>query len=218
MQAESAPGTPSLPEPPHSYFEAEPILGKELGVVFRLYRAQPAETRRVHHPFPFDRLRLSGLLAGIWLTTRLAPRLSRRLPRLAAAMFGVRAAPGGPVVGFGTIRFRRDPSGRLVARTGIFVEAAHRRHGLGRRLKEELSRRALTMGAQRMEALLLPSNTASVELNRRLGFRLRPTRIRDRHPPHEQFLIAELDLPPLEPSASGLRSSRAESSTGAAAD
>jgi GNAT superfamily N-acetyltransferase len=161
--------------------------------VHAAYRAQPDETRRLYHPFPFGSVRLSLFLRALWATGHAGPRRIRWLPRTAAVLLVARSVPSGELAGFGTLRFRKDRDGHLIARTGLFVVPGHRRSGIGRALKIAMMERGRALGATGVEAFLLATNTASAELNRSLGFRLRPWAPGD---PTEAkgLMIAEMEL------------------------
>ncbi len=165
----------------------------DLGEIHRSYRAQPLGSRALYHPFPFGSARLAILLGGLWCTGHAGPRWVRIAPRSAAVLLLARDRADGSLAGYGTVRFRRDSHGRIVARTGLFVVPQRRRTGVGRALKEALLARARALGAVRAEAFLLAMNTASAELNRQLGFTLRPA---GRDDPRESqgHLIAEGDI------------------------
>ena len=166
---------------------------QDLREVHRSYRAQPASSRELYHPFPFGSARLSAFLLALWGTSHAGRTWAHVAPRSAAVLFVARDRDDGSLAGYGTVRLRRNPAGRLVARTGLFVLPDRRRAGVGRGLKEALLAHARSLGAERAEAFLLPTNTASAELNRQLGFHLRPATSDD--PPEAQgHLIAEGDL------------------------
>ena len=81
-----------------------------------------------------------------------------------------------------------------MARTGLYVIPAARRHGVGWATNDWMLARARALGARRAEALLVPRNTASRGLYEAMGYRVRPSAIRDRRPPNEEFLLARRDL------------------------
>ena len=122
----------------------------------------------------------------------------RLFPRSTAVLFVARGTPDGALAGFGTVRFRRDEHRRLVGRTGLYVLPDRRRSGVGRSIKQALLDHARALGATRAEAYLLEANLASAELNRQMGFRLRPAGPDD---PAESggHMIAEADLGPAAP-------------------
>ena len=175
----------------------------DLPEVHVAYRAQPEETRRLYHPFPFGSARLSLFLRALWATSHAGPRRVRWLPRTAAILLVARSVPSGEMAGFGTLRFRKDREGHLIVRTGLFVLPGRRRSGVGRALKIAMMERGRALGATRVEAFLLAANTASAELNRSLGFRLRPWAPGD---PAEAkgLMLAETDLAaPMDPHRPG---------------
>lgn len=175
---------------------AGPARWHDLRPIARLYQAQDPASRRLYHPFPFDRPRLGVLLAAIVVLQRARRRTVHRFPSLAPMLWVAGTSPAAPLLGFGTATFHRAPDGVLVVRTGLFVAPYARRRGVGRLLKETLLREAAGLGARRAEALIVAANEPSSELNRRLGFRFRATEFRDRRAPGAEVRLAERDLDP----------------------
>ncbi|MCI4360928.1 MAG: GNAT family N-acetyltransferase [Thermoplasmata archaeon] len=170
-------------------------IWRDLRPVRESYQAQTPDSRELYHPFPFSTVRLSLLLAGMWGIGHASRRWVRIFPRTTAVLFVARGASDGGLAGFGTVRFRRDEAGRLVGRTGLYVLPGRRRAGVGRSIKQALLDHARALGATRAEAFLLEVNRASAELNRQMGFQLRPAGAAD---PSEAggHVIAETDLEP----------------------
>ena len=191
-------GSPPSTAPPFAWSVLRARAGDVRDIV-RAYLAQSPESRALYHPFPFGRARLVPLLYGLVALRPLAGILARRAPRAAAMLFVGRVAGVGTLAGFGTVRFHRTPDGALVAETGYYVLPEFRRKGLGRAIKSLLVEESRRLGARRAEALISPNNIASVRLNESLGFRIHPSEIRDRHPPHDRFLLAEYDLTATSP-------------------
>lgn len=158
------------------------------------YLAQPDEARRLYHPLPFNLVRLTLTLDLLVLFQRLSLGWARRLPRAAVMLYAARDGRDGRLAGFGTLRFRRCSDGVLAAETGYFILPEFRRRGIGRRLKWAMIELGRRKGARRAQALILPNNVPSLRLNAGLGFHVRPSSIRDRHPPYEEFLMSELEL------------------------
>lgn len=177
-----------------------PARLRDVRAIAHHYRAQPPGSRAFYHPFPFDRPRLAALLVAMVVVQRFNRRLLRGLPGAAVLLWVAVELPSGRLIGFATGRFRRETrAGVLVVRTGLLVEPAHRREGTGRSLKVELLREAGRLGARRAEALIRPENRASLEMNRALGFRFRPTRFHDRRSSASEFWLAEVDLDEVGP-------------------
>ena len=166
----------------------------EIGTIYRLYRAQGPDSRLLYHPFPFNALRLGSLLVGIRIVQSVAASWVRRAPGLIAVLVVARPRSGGPMMGFGTVTFRRAADRAIVARTGLYVTVPFRRHGLGKGLKQYMLALARSYGVRRAEALIHATNTASIELYRSVGYRIGSSTIRDRRPPYATFLLAETDL------------------------
>lgn len=77
----------------------------------------------------------------------------------------------GQTVGFTSYgQFRPYPGYRHTAELSIFVDAAYRRQGVGRRLIEALVEHARQAGMHSIVAGIEASNEPSLELHRRLGF------------------------------------------------
>jgi len=176
-------------------YEVRSARWRDLGEVFRTYRAQTEANRLFYHPFPFDRVRLALLLAGFVVTRPLVRRTVQWAPRESALLVVARDRSDGALAGFGSVNFRWADGQGLVARTGLYVSEAHRRRGIGGRLEQEMVRMARSLGARRAEALIREANVGSVGMYRSLGYRIGPSDIRDRKPPREMFLLAEKELP-----------------------
>ena len=163
--------------------------------VYRFYRGRDADERLLYHPFPEGGLRLMALLTLLSVGRGLLPHFRHVSPRASASVYVVRTSPSGEFVGQGALNYRRiGADGELVARTGIYVMPAARRHGVGRILNEQMVAQARSFGVRRAEALIVPRNAASRATFESMGYRLTPSGIHDLRPPFEEFLLAERDI------------------------
>jgi phosphinothricin acetyltransferase len=99
------------------------------------------------------------------LMRRRAEYLSRRLPYLVAEMDGriVGYAYAGP--------WRTRTAYRWTVENSIYVDPAHARHGIGRRLMEELIAQCTALGFRQMIAVIGDSaNAPSIRLHEAMGF------------------------------------------------
>ena len=155
-----------------------PLRIGEISSVMRLYRGQPAPSRALFHPLPFDRLRLGGFLLYVVATRRLAHRLLPHPRVRVAIVLTVHADGSDAPVGFGLVGFdRRGPNPR--ATFGYLVDERYRGRGLGTRLHEEMIDAALGLGVHRGGGTVLATNLPNLRLLERLGFTITPTEIRD---------------------------------------
>lgn len=132
-------------------------------------RAQPADLERIAAILN-DAI---ANTAAVWFD---APRT---LPEV-AAWLDERSKQGQPflvarqgkdVVGFTTYgQFRPWPGYRHSVELSIFVDAAHRRRGIGRNLIEALVLAAKTAGMHAIVAGVEATNEASLQLHQQLGF------------------------------------------------
>ena len=60
----------------------------------------------------------------------------------------------------------------IAGETSMFVRLDHLRRGFGRRIKEAVIARAVELGYHHLVARVVEGNTASIELNKRLGFEI----------------------------------------------
>ncbi|AWB91012.1 GNAT family N-acetyltransferase [Aeromicrobium chenweiae] len=80
---------------------------------------------------------------------------------------------GGVVAGYASYGPWRPKSGyRLTVENSVYVLAAHHGHGLASTLLDELIVRARSAGLHRMMAMIESSNTISIGLHERRGFRV----------------------------------------------
>lgn len=177
---------------------AAPAFGparlREVLQIARMYRAQPADSRRFYHPLPFDPPRLLPLLAGMILLQLWVRFWSRVAPSLCVLVWVARGGAKEGVIGMATGRFYRDADHRLVARTGLFIDPRHRRAHLGRDLGARLLEECRRLHADRAEALILPDNAPSRRAHASLGYAVRPTVFHDRHLDETDYLLGTLDL------------------------
>jgi GNAT superfamily N-acetyltransferase len=175
-------------------WEIHSLRASEIQEVYRTYRSLPPGESALYHPFPTGSVRLWLLLVLLCLGRGILPRLARRAPREAVTLAVSRSREGGELVALGTLNFAlRASDGSLAARTGVYVVPAFRRHGAGRTVNEWMLAQARQRGARRAEALILPANTGSRALFESMGYRLRPSGVRDDYPPGDEFLMAERD-------------------------
>lgn len=99
------------------------------------------------------------------LMRRRADYLSRRLPYLVAEVNGriVGYAYAGP--------YRARTAYRYTVENSIYVDPAHARHGVGRKLMAELIAQCTALGFRQMVAVIGDSaNAASIRLHEAMGF------------------------------------------------
>ncbi|MFB9268994.1 GNAT family N-acetyltransferase [Bradyrhizobium erythrophlei] len=81
------------------------------------------------------------------------------------------AAEGTSVLGYGTFGdFRAWPGYRYTVEHSVYIQAAHRGHGLGRIIVDELVAAATALGKHALIAGIDGSNEASLRLHARAGF------------------------------------------------
>jgi ribosomal-protein-alanine N-acetyltransferase len=105
------------------------------------------------------------------------------------------ALRGGRVVGYGGMWLILDEAHV----TNIAVHPQERRQGLGRRLLQELERRAQAHGCQRMTLEVRPSNVVAQHLYRSMGFVVRGLRPGYYTDTHEDAIIMWKEIPRPEP-------------------
>lgn len=171
-----------------------PARLREITAIARMYRSQAADSRRFYHPLPFDPFRLVALLTAMIVLQIWVRFWSRTAPSLGILLWVARDAPSPRVVGMATGRFYRDARGRLVARTGLFIDPNHRRAHRGRDLGAALLAECRRLRADRAEALILPDNDASRRTHESLGYTIRPTVFHDRHLSETDYLLGSIDL------------------------
>ena len=159
-----------------------------------LYRGQSPESRKLHHPYPFDRPRLTLLFIGMLVSQRLVHRGVRYWPNASFVVLVAEGRPGGPLLGLATIHFVRHPPEPTWARFGYLVADEFRGQRIGSRLAIELYRTALDLGVERGGGTILAPNTVSTHLVERFGFDMRPTPEVDTQAPGVTNLAAVEDL------------------------
>lgn len=166
----------------------------DLGSLVHLYRSQSEASRRFHHPYPFDRLRLSLLFLGILLAQPFARYTLRVLPNSTFLLY-VACPPGTRIVaGYGSIRFVATPERPTWARYGYLVSEDARAQGIGGQLALVLYRATLALGVRYGGGTIQSDNLASRKVVERLGFRLTPTQEVDRRARGEPNLVGIEDV------------------------
>jgi L-amino acid N-acyltransferase YncA len=100
-----------------------------------------------------------------------AAEFARRIERVTSTHPWLVAEIDGKVVGYayGTVH-RQRRAYRWTAEVTVYVDSGHHRHGIGRRLYEELFTQLREQGFQTLCAGVTLPNDASVGLHRSLGF------------------------------------------------
>jgi phosphinothricin acetyltransferase len=112
---------------------------------------------------------------AIWDETEvdLPDRVAWLEQRLAAGFPVLVAEVDGVVAGYASYGPWRPKSGyRLTVENSLYVLASHHGRGLGSALIDELLVRARTTSLHRMVAMIEASNTVSIDLHARRGFRV----------------------------------------------
>lgn len=156
---------------PRRRFAVREARASDVGPLVALYRSQPPEQRRLHHPYPFDRPRATLVFAGMVLGRRLRRWLIRRAPGWGFLVLVAVGGDTGELLGYGTARFLRDREGPY-ARFGFLVHPRERGAGIGTALALALYRTSLSLGVERGGGLIAPENAVSRHLIEGLGFHL----------------------------------------------
>jgi ABC-type amino acid transport substrate-binding protein/RimJ/RimL family protein N-acetyltransferase len=161
------------PRRPSVYVEIRPARLSDIPVLIDLYMSQPEESRRLYHPFPFDRLRLRAIFTYMVGTRPVLPYLIHR-PGVHAAVLLVACLPDSSTpVGYGNTAFIHPEGPEPRAFFGYLVSAEYRSRGIGAQLHDALVDAALALGVQRGGGIIMTDNAANVRLVEKLG--LRPT-------------------------------------------
>lgn len=152
-------------------FEVREARAGDVGPLVALYRSQPVEQRRLHHPYPFDRPRATLVFAGMVLGRRLRRWLIRHAPGWGFLVLVAVGTDTGALLGYGTARFLRDRQGPY-ARFGFLVGPRDRGAGIGTALALALYRASVSLGVERGGGLIAPENAVSRHVIEGLGFQL----------------------------------------------
>jgi len=164
----------------------------DLGTVSRIYRGQSDASRKLYHPFPFDRFRLGFILLYMVATRPFVRALLRIAPRRALVLL-VATLETGTIIGYGNISFvPRD--GRLKALFGYLVSEEYRGLGVGTHLHQEMIEAALALGVTRGGGMVIRENAANLRVLEKLGFTLRESTLIDRAAPEATNIETDGDL------------------------
>ena len=165
----------------------------DIGALVRMYRGQGADTARLYHPFPFDRLRLGVIFLYMVATRPLVGWLLRHVPRRAVLLLVAEIGPDRTIAGFGNTGFRRTPT-EPRAIFGYMVDARFRGLGIGTRLHEEMIEEALRLGVRRGGGMVVVDNAANLRILKRMGFSMRASEVVDRAAPGVRNIETDGDL------------------------
>jgi RimJ/RimL family protein N-acetyltransferase len=159
----------------------------------RMYRGQPAASRALFHPLPFDRPPLLTFLVYVVVARRWLGWLLRHPPLRASVVLTARVDHDPALIGFGLVGFDRSgPEPRAIF--GYLVDEKARGLGIGTRLHEVMIDEAVRLRVKRGGGTVLVSNAANIHLLRKLGFVLTPTEITDSGAIGEANLASDGDL------------------------
>ena len=187
-----APGDRARPNRPP--ISVRPARLGDLATLVRLYRSQPEESRKLYHPFPFGRFRLTAIFGYMIVTRRFLRRMIRR-PGVRAALLlvacvGGRRAP----IGYGNVGFEHHVGHEPRAIFGYLVDPQYRGQGVGTRLHEVMIDEAIALGVTRGGGMVVTSNTANLRVLQKLGFEPKASDVVDRTVPGESNLVTDADL------------------------
>lgn len=165
----------------------------DIGGLVRLYRGQPESSRRLYHPFPFDRPRLTFLFLFMVLSRPFLRVFLRLAPRWALVLLIATVGDDPRVVGYGNTAFVRRPLG-LKAIFGYLVDESTRGLGVGTRLHEEMIEAALALGVRRGGGMVVAENAANLRVLEKLGFTIRASDLVDAGAPGARNFETDGDL------------------------
>lgn len=160
----------------------------------RLYLDLSPAARHAFHPFPFNRVALWLLYPGLLAYQRVADRWMRRFAPLIAVLVVAEVEGIDGIAGYGTIRGTVIPDGRRCVRYGSVVREGVRGVGVGYALLIGLGEEALALGVGTAVGSVFESDTRTVQLVRRFGFKTYESDWIDPGAPHEKNYRLEADL------------------------
>lgn len=167
---------------------------RDIPEIMRIYRGQSDESKRFHHPYPFDRPRLAVLLLYIVVVQRIVRALIPRTPNLAFVLLVAFLPPSTQLVGYASIRFVRRGAEPVWGRFGFLVSEPFRGRGVASALAVVLYESCLELGVPRGGGTIQAENIASQRVVERYGFHLVPAQEVDRFAPGRPNLEGVEDL------------------------
>lgn len=168
---------------------------RDVPTLVGLYRGQDEASRKLYHPFPFDRFRLTAIFTYQALTQRYL-RWMMRHPRIRAAGLLVAMTPGvRRPVGYGHVQILHPAGQEPRAFFGYLVAPAYRGQRIGVALHDEMVETALRLGIRRGGGIILHENQQNVRLLAKLGVEMKDSEIVDRrsNPGGANFAV-DMDL------------------------
>ncbi len=184
---------PGPPETPRPRVLVRPARLGDIGELVRMYRRQPEESKRLYHPFPYDRPRLTLIFLVMVLTRPFLRRLLRLAPRRTLVLLVACVGDDPRPVGYGNVAFVRRPFG-LKAIFGYLVEGEYRGLGVGTRLHVEMIEAALALGIRRGGGMVVSENAANLRVLEKLGFSMQASTLVDRGAPGSLNIETDGDL------------------------
>lgn len=167
---------------------------RDVPTLVGLYRGQDEASRRLYHPFPFDRFRLTAIFAYQALTQPFLKRMMRH-PRIRAAGLLVAHTPGvRRPIAYGHVQILHPAPGEVRAFFGYLVAPAYRGQRIGVALHDEMVETALRLGIRRGGGILLTDNRQNVRLLAKLGVELKSSSVVDRNTPDTANFTVDMDL------------------------
>jgi RimJ/RimL family protein N-acetyltransferase len=176
MTASAAPANP----PAKAVVRTRPGRFRDIGALSRIYRSQSEDSRRLYHPFPFDRPRLAIVFAYMVGSRMLLRTLLRRWPRRALVLLVACQGDDPAPIGYGNVAFLARPGKPLKAIFGYIVAEKFRGLGVGTRLHEDMIDAAIALGVTRGGGMVVSDNVSNLRVLEKLGFEIRESDVVDR--------------------------------------
>jgi L-amino acid N-acyltransferase YncA len=145
----------------------------DINELTNLYIELTFDSRKLFHPFPFEKRKLQIIFLIMVLSGSLSTLIRRSVPRLGFLLLVAEDDTCHRLIGFTYLSTQyKDENGHLVANRGIVTREGIRSKGVGTALDSELIRRAKQLGIDRFSVTALKDNSGSIALHKKMGYKI----------------------------------------------
>lgn len=160
-----------------------------------LYLGLSYDSRRLFHPFPFNRTKLIMIFLIMTISGNLIGLIRKTLPKLGFLVLVAKENNSTKIDGFTYLSiFDYEKGVKLVANRGIVTREGIRAKGLGTALDSQLIRIARNIGITRFSVTALQDNAGSIALHKKMGYKITGSTVDLWDGKEEKALVLELEL------------------------
>lgn len=128
------------------------------------------ETKRLFHPFPFNRNKVFLIFLVLWIDRYVLPIIKRIAPRLGGTLVVAFDTSQSVIVGFAFFNLTAKEGSKFVANAGPIIFEEFQGKKLGQRLYNFLIKCAKDAGVSKFKVTVMETNIPSTMFHKKLGY------------------------------------------------